>query len=166
MKVKPIKLKRIPLSYLAAGEIFTLNGVKYIKLENAGLNELTAITTLRPIANIESVRENRTSLEEDLFDSLPQLRELAQNHESIRHVFWFTRESVAEYGHYMYRHLKDEWVVVSDQSEKLRSDEYLYVDRFCNIVKGNITEDKNESNSRHLNIRMLCAIDSDVMVYH
>ena len=170
--VKPVKVKRLAAEDVQVGELFTMNGVQYIKLADYD----TAIscsrtigilaTTVLPLCEFDSnySGNSKKSIEERAVCMFMAATIDAKNDGIIAYGMP-DADDVWQFGHLIAQHVKDYWYVDNGIEDVLSSGDYLYVDEFCTICKGNEYDEKQDGVNRRLGVRALYSIDPDATVY-
>lgn len=171
--VRPVKVKKAFLGDVPVGSLFTMDGVRYVKLsdfnEDLGEHVYCAgvlATTLLPLCEFDSVYQSgnsKKSIEERAVCMFMAATANDHSNDIITYGF-FDVDDFRRFGPAMYPHIKDVWYVDNGIHDALSAGEYFFVDEFCNLCKGNEFAEKEDGVSRRIGVRALYTIEADAIV--
>ena len=171
-KVKPVKVQRLAAEDVAIGELFTLNGVQYVKLsdydDTISCSRVVGIlaTTVLPLCTFDSVHciKNKKSVENRAVDMFMSAIADIECDGNIITYGMPDADDLRQFGSVMEHYIKDVWYVDNGVNDSLSDGEYFYVDEDCNLNKGNEYDEREDGVSRRLGLRALYSIDPDAIV--
>lgn len=136
MKVKPVVVNKIPLSDVEIGEVFSFNGVRYIKLADGEdfLDGISAIT-LNSVDYVEINNNQEICVEQKAF---AKYRNFVINHKhnDIIAADLPDTDIYREYIKIIKPYVNEAWYLDNGENDDMHGCEFFYVDKFADLRKG------------------------------
>ena len=171
-KVYPIKVRMMLAEDVPVGKVFTMNGVKYIKLsdDDGAVSHMTNVgvlaTTVYPLDVFNSLdpknTDNKTVEERAVEVFMAKTKDMDKD--DIITYCMPDADNYRLYYRIMYPVIKGRWYVDNGVEDVLNHGDYLYIDEFCELHRYNEYVDGANSISRQIGVRAFYAIDPDALV--
>lgn len=163
MKVKPIVVIKIPMYDVEIGEVFSYNGIRYIKIDSGEEHDGVTVITLNTINDIQ-VDNQTTSVEQQAFGEYIKFRKTQKNSDIIDFELPNT-DFCREYASLLKHHFDDAWYVDNGDNDNLYKDEFFYMNRFANLQKGKPDKQVPIHNIDKLGVRVVCFFEPYAEVF-
>lgn len=136
MKVKPIIVYKVPLSDVEIGEVFSFNGIRYIKLADGDdfFDDISAIT-FNPVAYININDNQDISVEQKVF---AKYRNFVINHKHNDLIASDIPDAdmYREYINIIKTYVDEDWYIDNGENDGIQGNEFFYADKFADLRKG------------------------------
>jgi hypothetical protein len=163
--VRPVKVKRMLLSHVPNGTIFTMGGKQYVKMsdDDRDYEGDVIATTLLPLCLFDIISQTD---DRDFGDRISEtyLNATSKLDYNIKYCELMYVDTFKKHVDTLRQHIQDRWYVDCYLEDLKNEDQYLYVDEKCNVETGNHRTEKEDGVSNRIGIRVLYAIDPCVVV--
>ena len=168
MKVNPVRVEKMPLSQLTIGEIFTFNGVKFIKLAELDEMEAVPVLTLHAVKLVEVISADNVSVEQKAFSEFVKFSQKMKHDDMVSCALPDT-DDFRKYKNSIMPHynsyINECWYVDNGENDDMFSGEFFYIDRFADVHKGKTGHEIPMNTFDKLGVRILCSIEPCANVF-